>query len=214
MPDSAVAPPTERAVQAPVAEGTTAADSKVAAAPSGSESHSFSGASASDAFASDASTWAPRSGPPEERKPLSRGLIAGWALLGLVVPGLLAAGWFARSEVVATVPEARVIYDSLGVPLAVEEPQLTLQDVVSLRRTVEGEEQLQVQGVVSNEGKREAAVPEMRAVIRDSDGSELHSWTFRPDSGRLKPGESTEFSTSTANPPVEGSLALIFLGQE
>ncbi|MFC4351838.1 DUF3426 domain-containing protein [Fodinicurvata halophila] len=204
MPELAAAFPDD-----PTADSADAAapaeHSRFAAAPdSGTES----------APVSDASAWAPRPRSQPEQKPASKGLAIGWGLLVLVIAGLAAAGWFARSEVVATVPESRQIYDSLGIPLAAEDPQLALHDVVSLRRTVDGEEQLQVQGLVTNEGAREVAVPEMRAVIRDTDGSELHSWTFRPENERLAPGDSTDFSTSTSNPPDEGSLALIFLAQE
>lgn len=204
MPDPAEAPPAD--LTADTADATTTAEYDRFAAASDSDTDSPP--------VSDASAWAPRPGTQPERKPASKGLIIGWGLLVLVIAGLAAAGWFARSEVVATVPESRQIYDSLGVPLAAEEPQLVLHDVVSLRRTVDGKEQLQVQGLVTNEGTREVSVPEMRAVIRDTDGSELHSWTFRPESERLAPGDSTDFSTATANPPDEGSLALIFLGEE
>lgn len=204
MPDPAESSPADLTADSIDAGATAAYDRFATASESGSEGPPVS----------DASAWAPRPRTQPERKPASKGLVIGWGLLVLALAGLAAAGWFARSDVVATVPESRQVYDSLGVPLAAEEPQLALHDVVSLRRTVDGEEQLQVQGLVTNEGTREVAVPEMRAVIRDTDGSELHSWTFRPESERLAPGDSTNFSTSTANPPDEGSLALIFLGEE
>ncbi len=163
---------------------------------------------------SDASAWAPRPSAERDKKPVPRGLLVGWGLLVIVILGLAAAGWFAREEVVATVPETRPLYEKLGLPLAVHEPQLVVHDVVSLRRTVDGQEQLQVQGIVTNEGAREVAVPEMRAVINDTSGDELYSWTFRPNGARLAPGESTEFQTTGEDPPDEGSMSLIFLEQD
>ncbi|MGM0559929.1 MAG: DUF3426 domain-containing protein [Pseudomonadota bacterium] len=204
MPEPAVTPTPEAAPEAE-ARGSEAPFSE-AAGPRRDESDVGP--------VSDASAWAPRPGTDRDRKPVRRGLLLGWGLLVIVILGLAAAGWFAREEVVASVPEARPLYEKLGLPLAAQEPQLVVHDVVSLRRTVDGQEKLQVQGVVTNEGVREVAVPEMRAVINDTGGQELHSWTFQPEETQLAPGNSTEFSTATDDPPDEGSLSLIFLEQD
>ncbi|MCG8354860.1 MAG: zinc-ribbon domain-containing protein [Kiloniellales bacterium] len=150
---------------------------------------------------------------PEPKRRLPP-LAAGWAALALLVGALAAGAWFGREQIVAQVPEAAKLYALVGLD-ATAEPKigegLDLRDVTSVKRLVDGQLTLLIEGAVVNVSDSSRPVPALRAILTDGEGVEVANWTFAPEGADLPPGGSTTFQTSTQDPPSEGDLNLMFV---
>lgn len=160
---------------------------------------------------------AARRGPALPEPPRSPGMMIGWSLLVLLVILLVAGAWFERERIMVLVPETTRLYALVGLagppPPAVGEG-LELRDVTSVRRLVDGQRTLLIEGSVVNVTDQPLGVPTMRAVLTDPQGQEITHWTFTAEGSDLPPGGITTFQTSTEDPPREGNLSLIFVEVE
>jgi len=158
-----------------------------------------------------------RRGPaaPEPRR--SPAMMIGWSLLILLVVLLAAGAWFERERIMVLVPETTRLYALVGLASAPPPPVgegLELRDVTSVRRLVDGQRTLLIEGSVVNVTDTPQTVPTLRAVLTDPQGQEITHWTFTAEGGDLPPGGVTTFQTSTQDPPREGNLSLIFVEAE
>jgi hypothetical protein len=133
------------------------------------------------------------------------------ALCLVVVAGLAAGFYFGRTPLVAMVPGMTRLYDLVGIEEEIFELGLELRDVKSVRRQVDGESVVAIQGLVVNLSDRLRQVPPLRASVTDAEGKEVDRWTFQADSASLPPGGSTSFDTIAKNPPREGNLSIDFV---
>ena len=145
-----------------------------------------------------------------QRKPQQSSLAAGWALFVVVAVGLAAGFYFGRAPLVAMVPEMTRLYDLVGLEDETFELGLELRDVKSVRRLVDGESVVAIQGLVVNVSGQVRQVPPLRASVTDAEGEEFDRWTFHAASTSLPPGGSTSFDTIAKNPPREGNLSIDF----
>ncbi len=146
----------------------------------------------------------------------SKAAIAWGALAGLVV-ALAAGAWFGREAIVAQLPEAARLYELVGIAMEPAEQigeGLKLRDVTSVKRLVDGERTLLIEGAVVNISDEPRPVPALKAILTDAEGLEVAQWTFAPDGEALPPGGTTTFQTSTQDPPREGNLSLVFVERE
>lgn len=134
----------------------------------------------------------------------------GWILLLVVVVAIGAGGLLAREQIIAALPGSEPLYEMLGLKKVLGEG-LDLQDVTSVRQTIDGERALVIRGVIVNTTGRPRIVPRLQASLTDTGGAELTSWIFASDSSELPPGGITTFETQTANPPGAGELHLVFI---
>ncbi len=140
-----------------------------------------------------------------------------WGALAVVVVALVAGAWFGREVIVAQLPEAAALYELVGLPGEREEQigeGLKLRDVTSVKRLVDGERTLLIEGAVVNISDEPRPVPALKAILTDAEGLEVAQWTFAPDGEALPPGGKTTFQTSTQDPPREGNLSLVFVERE
>ena len=149
--------------------------------------------------------------PPVERR---SSLLLGWLLLLFVVAGLSGGFYFGRDRLVEAAPGAVRLYALLGLPVGEVGSGLELRDVKSVRRLVDGESVIIIEGLVANVSEKERQVPLMRASLLDSDGEELDQWTFSAQAEALPPGGTTVFETSMQNPPRAGNLSIDFVAPE
>lgn len=152
-------------------------------------------------------------GPAPERG-LSR-IAIGWIALAVVVVALIAGALLGREQIVALVPEAAGLYQAVGLmppatPATVGEG-LELRDVTSVKRLVDGQQTLLIEGVIVNVSDRPQQVPQLRASVTDANGTELTHWLFSANGKELEPGASTTFQTSTESPSGGVNLSLIFV---
>ncbi len=159
------------------------------------------------------------SGPQEleEGGPRPSKAAIGWAALAVFIVALTAGAWFGRQAIVARLPEAARLYELVGLPIEPAEQigeGLKLRDVTSVKRLVDGERTLLIEGAVVNVSDKPRPVPALKAILTDAEGIEVAQWTFAPAGEALPPGGTTTFQTSTQDPPREGNLSLVFVERE
>ncbi len=152
----------------------------------------------------------PRATPPPGAS--GRRIAAGWIIFFLVAGALAAGAYFGRAQIVAALPAAAELYRLAGLP--VEPPLgdgLELRDVKSVRRLIDGERVVVIEGTVANISDGPRDIPQLRASVTDGTGAQVEEWVFSANSANLPPGGVTEFETSTRNAPREGSLGIDFV---
>ena len=147
--------------------------------------------------------------PPRQRRESS--LAAGWLLFCVVVAGLGAGFYFGRAQLVAMVPQMTRLYDLVGLPAEPAELGLELRDIKSVRRLVDGDRVVVIEGLVVNVSGETRQVPRLRVSLTDAAGVELERWTFEAADPSLAPGAATGFETVAKNPPREGNLSIDFV---
>ena len=106
-------------------------------------------------------------------------------------------------------PPAGQVYASLGLG-AIESPApplespvgdgLELREIIPSRGEEGGVPYLVLDGQVVNVSEEIIEVPQLLAVVRDSQNVALHEWVFRTEVAVLAPGESAAFRTRVAEP--------------
>ena len=141
-------------------------------------------------------------------------LAAGWTIYAVVIAGLASGFYYGRAPLVEMAPEMSRLYDLVGLKEEVVEPDLELRELKSVRRLIEGERFVIIEGLVVNPSNRERQVPPLSASVTDAEGNELDSWTFHAESASLAPGGTTHFETVAKNPPREGNVFINFAAEE
>lgn len=143
------------------------------------------------------SSFEPRT-PPEE--PSSGGTLKYWVLLAILLIGGSAAAFFWRDLLVHHFPAANKVFMMVGFPantlgygLRINTPKTALD--VKTR-------QLGVSGEIVNETGKIIEVPLLKAILLNSKGEALKSWTFDAKEPRILPGEKVSYETMTENPPT------------
>ncbi len=152
-------------------------------------------------------------GPPPSRG-ASR-IALGWIALVLLIAALVAGAYFGREQIIAVVPEAAELYQMAGLmpatAPAVVGQGLELRDVTSVKRLVDGQQTLLIEGAIVNVSGQLRQIPQLRASVTDATGAELTHWFFSANGKELEPGGSTTFQTSTESPSGGVNLSLIFV---
>lgn len=90
---------------------------------------------------------------------------------------------------------------------------LQLHLVKPYRQTVNGVDQMVIQGVLANSGKQPRRVPPLTAELKDDTGQIIKSWRFVPEADQLAPGESVSFETVVNAPPSGTKTVTVNLGR-
>ncbi len=136
----------------------------------------------------------------------------GWLAFLLVVVGLGAGLYFGRGQIVAAVPAAADLYRLAGISFEVPLGEgLELREVKSVRRLIDGQRVVVIEGLVANVSDQPRPVPKLRASVTDATGTQVEEWIFSAMAENLPPGGVTQFETSTRNAPREGSLGIDFV---
>ena len=112
---------------------------------------------------------------------------------------LIAALYQYRAQVVAAAPEARGVYETLGI--AVGGRNLEFRNVDFRWADPETRTRLEVWGEVVNVGKSSQTIPLIRFSMRDGEGLELYARTLSLQQRHLAPGASNSFSIALESPP-------------
>jgi len=159
---------------------------------------------------------------PDEEDSRGRlsGLVIGWIALGLFTAAILATLYFARGPIMAYFPETTSLYNVAGlIPMpdaAVEEELgegLELRDVTSVKRLVDGQQTLLIEGSIVNVSDQRRTIPMLQASVTDATGQQLKQWLFSANGKELPPGGLTTFQTSTESPPKGVNLNLTFVAE-
>ncbi|MBV9078022.1 MAG: zinc-ribbon domain-containing protein [Methylobacteriaceae bacterium] len=125
------------------------------------------------------------------------------ACLVLAVPAALVG----RRAVVAALPQTAEVFGAVGLPVNLV--GLTLGDISS-GISVEGTRRiLVVEGVVTNPGAQDIAVPPLDLTVEGGSGETLYRWSARVPAASVAAGESQAFKVRLAAPPPEGRRVVV-----
>ncbi|MCW8914597.1 MAG: zinc-ribbon domain-containing protein [Magnetovibrio sp.] len=150
--------------------------------------------------------------PPEPKKPIGLIIAIVFAVLFIGVAG---GGIAMKDAVIEMYPDAKGIYETVG--LHKDEPGegLAHQDVKPRRDVRNGVDFLIVEGMVTNVVEQAVMVPVLKVALTNVDGKEIRVQTLELDKKQLEPGEKVAFKVEFENPPgTARSMALGFLSAE
>ena len=127
--------------------------------------------------------------------------VTGWALLALVVIGVIAGGYYFRDAVASFWPASTRVYAALGENINLR--GLEFHNVAYERQTEAGLPVLAISGEVHNISDGALALPRLRVGLLDESQKELYHWTFALAETSLAPGEKVSFVTRLSSPPPE-----------
>lgn len=144
----------------------------------------------------------PGSGLPALRgpQPPPKSSRLGWLAFAATVLVLLGGSYVGRDAITAAWPPAARLYTAVGLAPQHGGDTLELSVAPARRETVDGVAIVVIEGSVRNRTSEERAVPPLRASARAGDGTELYGWGFNAARTRLKPGETSSFTTRLDRP--------------
>jgi predicted Zn finger-like uncharacterized protein len=107
-----------------------------------------------------------------------------------------------RVDVVRLMPQTAGFYKLAG--LEVNLRGLAFKDVKVTTETVDGKPVLVIEGLIVGETRKPVAMPRLRFIVRDAQGSEIYAWTAVLEQQGLNPGDKAWFKSRLASPPAEG----------
>jgi predicted Zn finger-like uncharacterized protein len=148
--------------------------------------------------------------PSTEVQPRRGRAAAGWAVLLLLVGGLVTIGAAARDEIVALWPPALKLYETIGLDVdtagladrAAPGAGLEFGELVTEVTGSGADRRLIVRGEVFNTSGIEREVPRLRVTLTDGSGAAVGGWTFAVEQPRLGPGDSVPFAATTDDWPA------------
>lgn len=107
-----------------------------------------------------------------------------------------------RVDLVKLMPQTATFYQAVGLDVNVR--GLAFKDVKVTTETVDGKSVLLIEGLIVSETRIPTALPRLRFVVRDENGTEIYGWNAVLEQPGLNPGDKTWFRSRLASPPAEG----------
>jgi hypothetical protein len=120
-------------------------------------------------------------------------------LLVVGTTGALMAAVAQREAIVRTAPASARIYAMIGLPVNLS--GLAFRGVTSKLLDASPQPVLMVSGEIANARGARRRVPDLRLVLRGSDGREIYTWTAPAPKSNLEAGETVAFRARLAAPP-------------
>jgi len=129
----------------------------------------------------------------------------------VVLAGILAGGYFGRTQIVTQFPAMAGVYAQLG--LEVNVVGLDFAGVKTLETLQNGREVLTVSADIVGLNPDPVAVPPVVVTLLDGSGKGIYEWSVTPNVRDLAAGERVAFETQLNVPPGEAkSVRLSFTG--
>lgn len=148
--------------------------------------------------------------PKAPRAKPARSTVIGFALLGVLVAGTVAGGYFGRDAIVRSWPPAALLYETVGLPVEPPGFGLELRNVRSEQKAEGGTTVLLLDGEIANTTDVERALPPLRAIAFGADHKPLQSWTIEPSAPVLLPGAVVSFHHSQPDPGPVTEVTITF----
>jgi hypothetical protein len=139
-------------------------------------------------------------GPRPRRQKRGGGVLKGIIIVQLVLLILGVAAYFGRNYIVAYLPVAAPLYDSLNIEVEGIRNDLTFQNVVSTMETKGDDRVLIVRGLLTNDTEENREVPDIRLVVVDGNDKALSQVVAPPPQAVLAPGDKVPFEVRMENP--------------
>lgn len=138
---------------------------------------------------------------PDEKPARKRPSIVtiGWAVLALIVAGVVGILALAPSAVMSALPGAARLYALVGMPVGGQ--GLAFEGVRYGWTSQGGETVLEVQGEVVNLTSAPLGVPTVVIALRDENGDEISEWTTEIGEEELAAGQHAAFLRQIPSPP-------------
>jgi predicted Zn finger-like uncharacterized protein len=108
-----------------------------------------------------------------------------------------------RVDVVKLLPQTATFYQMVG--LNVNLRGLAFKDVKVSTETVDDKPVLVIEGHIVGESRSiPVALPRLRFIVRDAQGTEIYAWSAVLEQQGLNPGDKAWFRSRLASPPAEG----------
>lgn len=128
--------------------------------------------------------------------------VMAWVILLVIVVGALGIGFFFQRDIVAAYPPMAKVYGWVGLTPNLVGYGLDKPNVAeAVTEVTDDGIRLILRGEINSTIDDRVELPLLRGALLDSDGQELHVWTFRADKPDVLPGEGVPFETSVMNPP-------------
>lgn len=127
------------------------------------------------------------------------GVMAGWALLAVIVVGAGWTGLHYRQSIASLWPQSSSLYAAVG--MRVNTRGLEFHDKSAHFETDGQQDVLVITGHLLNTTSRELSVPPIRVSLMDADKRELYHWNFSAGVQTLHPGQIANFHTQLPSPP-------------
>lgn len=122
-----------------------------------------------------------------------------WRTIGSVAAGLLMLA--AIGVILWTT--APGLTQQLGLAAAEEAPLRITDNPIELSQMANGSKLFAVSGRIANVSTRRQRVPDVRADLRDAQGTIVYTWTITPQSRSLAPGETLDFNSAQIDVPAD-----------
>ena len=151
---------------------------------------------------------APRS---EEGRRGPLGQAIGWAVLVIVVVGVLGGSILARESIVRWWPPSKALFELAGLSVEKVGEGLEIRNVKSSQKVEDEKPTLIVSLEVANVSNRPIELPKMQGSLLDVRQRVVHAWLIVPPQQRLAAGKVLAFDTSVpAVPPNARRIAVTF----
>lgn len=132
----------------------------------------------------------------------------GWIVFALLLIAVLGgSAYLFRQQLAAQVPAlagALAFFDGTALGAGLE-----FSNISFVRRQVEGQDAIVIEGEIFNTTPEAQTVPALKATLRNEQGQWLHDWTFSLGQATLEPGETARFKTMATNPPAATKKLLV-----
>lgn len=148
---------------------------------------------------------------PPRAKP-ARSTMIGFGVLGVLVAGTVAGGYFGRDAIVRAWPPAALFYETIGMQAEPPGFGLELRNIRSEQKLEGGKTVLLLDGEIANITDIERALPPLRAITYGAEHKPLQSWTIDPSAPALLPGAVVSFHHSQPDPGPVTEVTITFGG--
>lgn len=128
---------------------------------------------------------------------------AAWAGLAFLALSPLPVALAFPEQVVAAAPASISLYDLLGREVNIY--GVGIRNLSIEHSNVDGRPMIEVKGELTNISRSARKIPWLRFGLRDDGYTELYAWQLDTGARTLKPGESRNFATKLAAPPLTAS---------
>lgn len=153
----------------------------------------------------------------EPRQPAtkSRGPLISWLALGGFIILFVGGLWLFAKPLVEAYPAAGKVFMAVGIQIDLLGHGFELPQPTAEAHPDKTPRTMVLKGVVVNTTGDTMTIPLLKGSLRDTDGMDLASWTFRASREEALPGESVPYETETSNlPPGATTVAVTFLTED
>lgn len=145
----------------------------------------------------------PQPPAPDDARRTPLGQALGWAILVLVVVGVLGVSVVAREALQAWWPPSQALFELAGLSGKKVGAGLEIRNVAHSQRIEDQKPTLVVAGEIVNRTNEPIDIPKLRGSLHDIREREIYAWFFTAKQNRLAPGEVAPIASSIREPPSD-----------